>query len=59
MEGGVKKYKRNNIMIVNNCLISLLFVTFIYFADWGKTLVFTRDLEWFLAENRRHRESLL
>ena len=57
--GGLKKYKRNNIVIVNNCLISLLFVTFIYFVDWGKTLVFTRDSECFLAENRRHRESLL
>ena len=46
-------------MIVNNCLISLLFVTFVYVAARGKTLVFTRDSEWFFAENRRHRESLL
>ena len=46
-------------MIVNNCLNSLLLVAFIYVAAWGKTLVFTRDSEWFFAENRRHRESLL
>ena len=37
-------------MIVNNCLISLLFVTFVYVAARGETLVFTRIRSGFLRK---------